>query len=890
MVATIAAGTSAQYYVSLTGYYTEGGEPPGRWLKVGFAAGVESETQVQPREFERLHAGLDPDGRSLQANDGGKIERVGGYDMTFSAPKSVSVLWSLSDAETRMAIEQAQGRAVEIAVDVLEEHAAFCRIGKGGALRERVKLTVAAFVHGDARPAKHDDGMVFSDPNVHTHAVILNLGQKSDGRIGALDGKVLFQWKMAAGAAYHLALANELQRLGLDITDTGKNGTFEIAGVDRQVCDYFSARRALIEAELAHSGVTSAEAPMLASSVTRATRLTKQDVVGEDRHAIWTERFHALGLAREQMVMPQVHRDRAHVERLDDQQLMGVAEAVIRGLTETESSFELRELHAALSTALVGTGAEPNTVDRLIGTLSETGKVLTLDRDTWGHGILTTPEMIAVERQVYETAQRLNAQTTAGPKPEMVEKLIAARLLSDEQQSAIRAATRGQGITVIEGAPGSGKTTTLEPIKEAWEAKGYRVIGAASAWKIAHQLRDDLNIEARALDSWLASSSAGKSFLNTKTVMIVDEAGLLGSRPMLTLLQAVQAASSEGREGPQLILVGDRNQLQAISAGSGLGIVVAVVGAQRIDTIQRQKEAWTREAIQNVGRGEASSAMQAWVSHGQMHWCDGPKVTVEAIVDAWEQAAKCEPSQTRLMIAATNAQVQALSFEVRKRLRAQGVLIGKNFDLAAVTPSGQSTTLTIAIGDQVRFTTRAKLGDRDVINGTEAVIEAIRQSEHGELSITALIGAEKVTFTTSDIADARGRVRLTHSYASTIYGSQGLTVDRAFTLLTPSLDRHAAYVGFSRARASTELFVDTKAVDLAMRQGVPLDSRKSLKVGTHEERLEFIGKQLSRSALKRTTLDIVGGGAPNGFDGTPRQTPHSEISETKLKRSGLALD
>jgi conjugative relaxase-like TrwC/TraI family protein len=170
MVATVAAGTTAQYYLSLTDYYTGSGEPRGQWVKVGFDSGFAVGTEIGNADFESLHAGLDRKGRCLLSNQGGRQERVGGYDVTFSAPKSVSVLWGLANDTLRKKIELAQARAVEHALKVLEENAAFCRSGKNGVRREKVRLTVAAFQHGDARPAEHSDGEVFADPNLHTHA------------------------------------------------------------------------------------------------------------------------------------------------------------------------------------------------------------------------------------------------------------------------------------------------------------------------------------------------------------------------------------------------------------------------------------------------------------------------------------------------------------------------------------------------------------------------------------------------------------------------------------------------------------------------------------------------------------------------------------------------
>ena len=272
MVATISAGTTASYYLSLTDYYVGGYEPKGRWTCLGFEAGLEIDATVDGRDFERLHAGLGLDGRLLAAQTGGKPEKVGGYDVTFSMPKSISVLHFLVDDDLKAKIEAVQQHAVNQALAMLDSHAAFCRSGKEGQRRERVSLTVATFQHGEARPGQHVDGRLFADPQLHHHAVIMNLGLKSSGKFGALDGKALFRWKMAAGAHYHLELSKGLIDLGFSISEIGKNGTFEVSGIDQKLREYFSARRHEIEDELEATGLTSAQAPALAAQITRTTR------------------------------------------------------------------------------------------------------------------------------------------------------------------------------------------------------------------------------------------------------------------------------------------------------------------------------------------------------------------------------------------------------------------------------------------------------------------------------------------------------------------------------------------------------------------------------------------------------------------------------------------
>ena len=154
---------------------------------------------------------------------------------------------------------------------------------------------------------------------------------------------------------------------------------------------------------------------------------------------------------------------------------------VPRKLTENDSSFERRRLHAAVATALVGTGAPPERVEQEIAKMLETGAVVTLDHDVWGHEIFSTPELLAIEREIVSMARRLNRMPGLAPNAATIEELIAKRPLSLEQKAAIRAATRGLTISIAEGAPGSGKTTILEPIKDAWQAAGFRVIGSATA-------------------------------------------------------------------------------------------------------------------------------------------------------------------------------------------------------------------------------------------------------------------------------------------------------------------------------------------------------------------------------------------------------------------------
>jgi conjugative relaxase-like TrwC/TraI family protein len=847
MVATIAAGTSAGYYLAQSEYYLGGSEPPGEWIAGDPGFGIANGARVEAELFEHLHAAIGPDGVSLLNSGGGRIDRVPGYDMTFSAPKSVSVLWALCDEALRQGIEVAQAGAVRAAIQLLECNAGFSRRGRNGLQSEAVDLNVAAFQHGEARPTEHGDGRVFADPQLHTHAVILNLARRADGTVGTLDGRRLFAWKMAAGATYHLALASGLQRIGLSVTDIGKNGMFEIADVDAGLAEYFSARRAEIEETLEEAGLTSAAAPALAGAITKASRKTKAAANHTDRFKMWKEMAAALGY--EPQCVVEGARTAGAPVTASEHDVRTRLQIIPEQLTQTESVFERRQLVASVATALVGSGASADRIEQEVQTLIEAGGVVELGADAIGEMRYSTPEMIRLEREILAMARKLSARSLHAPDRTLADRLVVEGGLSGEQADAISAATAANAIAVIEGAAGSGKTTSLRPIVEAHRAAGYTVLGSATAWRIAHQLRDDLGIEARATDSWLAVKSAGQSFLDDRTLLVVDEAGQLSSRQMHAVLTEVE------RAGAKLVLVGDRRQLQPIGAGGALSIVARAAEIARVDQVVRQREEWARQATMALAAGKTSDALQAYADHSHVHLHAGAKAAVKAMADAWETATSTSGEETILLLARTNGQVREINGEIRNRMRTGGMLRGPDIGIDVITGSGQSYELALAVGDAIRFLVRHDgLG---VVNGTIGTVTAISGRDTANPEITARLQNAEVTFVPADLADENGKARLGHAYASTIYGAQGLTADRSLVLLDPACDRHDTYVGLSRARDRTEIFTDRRIIDAGIRAEQPLSRRNTMAETDDSARIAWLGERLARSAIKGTTLDLM---------------------------------
>jgi conjugative relaxase-like TrwC/TraI family protein len=854
VVATWNVAASSAYYVRGAEYYLGSREPEGVWYAPRGDLGRRDAATVQPKEFARLYEGLGENGQSLITNAGGKVDRrVPAFDLTFSAPRSVSLAWAFADGDLQRNLAAAQERAVRATLATIEREAIYARRGKDGARVEKVALTAALFQHGESRPAEHADGRVFGDPNLHTHTVVLNMATRADGTVGALHSTVLRDWKMAAGAIYHAALANEMADLGFGIDRLGHNGTFELTGISDKAITYFSARRLEIEKELAEAGTTSGSSAALASAVAKSTRYAKEQ--DAKRETLWREAARSAGLDGDIHVAIQQRSTREFAVRDAGQIFVDRLATLPAELTQHESVIDRRELVRAVHAASVGLGLPLSQVDREVDKLVTFGTFVEIGRDAIGQARYSTPEMIAIERDLVATAFRLAERRGAGIDPADIKARSAAHRLSAEQAFAAETATGPNAIVVIEGAPGSGKSTTLAPIVEAWQAAGHRVIGTATAWRVARALQQDLNIEARATASWVERLRTGERFLDEKSVLIVDEAGLLSSRETHALLSEVARAQA------RVILVGDRRQLQAIGAGPGLDLVVRSVEATHVDTIVRQRDAWARQAVTDFGAGRANEALGAFQAHGCFEEAPSYRATLQRIVELWSHARVEHPGRSTLLIARTNKQVADISRAVRAELKREGGIHGPEARIEAVTPSGQSTRLEIAAGDKIRFQLRNdQLG---VVNGTVATVTAVRadppkeENAPGNVRIEGVIDTRRISFVPADIADERGRARLGWAYASTVHGSQGMTVDRAVVLLDPRFDRHAVHVAASRARDETRLVVDRSQINALLSSALPLDRAQQAESASVEDRRALLVGRLSNGHAKTSTIAVI---------------------------------
>lgn len=853
------------------------------WLAGDARLGVQAGAPLDPAHFERLFDGRDENGQSLLLQNPGLKKRVSAYELSVGVSKSISAAWALASPQDRAAIEQAFRKSLNAVSDQVSRNA-FARLGHNGKVFVPVvpSPNIGCFIQPDTRPVLQADGALVIQPQLHAHLVIPNLvaiqpreltlsernrapnAQGATGEIPlryltrSLDGQPLYHGAKSWGALQHLALATELQKLGYRIGEIGKNGTFEIVppsherDADQRLRHFWSARRKEIENELSKAGLTTAESPALAAKAAVKTRHAKI-ATSEDTFARWRREAEGLGVNverytenRRELEMPVPGlRDSAIAIRMAD---------IPRRLTEFEATFDHHDLIREVASALVGTGVEVSRVDEEIAKLSESGAIVEIGR-TERERIFSTQEMIRLEREVVEASARFAVKPWHPiDRNRLVDFCLSANL-SDEQTAAVLGVANRRSIDFIEGRAGTGKTTTLQPLCRALE-NNFRIIATGVSWRTARMLEDELSgpdprshVEARALDSWLALGKAGGHFCDGRTLLLVDESSQIGVRAMHNLLTEAE------RAGTCILFLGDRAQTLAISAGSGIALVARTVEAAEISKVVRQSDPQLRLVVEQLARGDVVTALETMADRDCIIEADGQAATVKIAVDNLFAQRAAAPEKSHLLICKSNATRLALDSEVRRRLRAEGLLTGEEFAVDAVIPSGRAYRLSLARGDRIRFGIRCDISDHRVINGTIGTISDIVAEEDGHALIAAEVDGRQLLFSSREIVDDRGRVRLATDYASTIWSSQGLTSHSATIVTDAAFDRRDIYVALSRAKQQSTLCVDLRALNFAIRAETGFD--RSADDITVEERREHLVRQMSRWRTKTSTLDFV---------------------------------
>ncbi|TAJ70418.1 MAG: Ti-type conjugative transfer relaxase TraA [Phenylobacterium sp.] len=498
--------------------------------------------------------------------------------------------------------------------------------------------------------------------------------------------------------------------------------------------------------------------------------------------------------------------------------------------------------------------------DRALAAVRAAPETIRLGRDGQGRERFTSLEMLAVERRLEDSAEALAAGgghgLGAGARAHGLAASEARGIrLSEQQRDAFGAVTDERGLVAVIGYAGSGKSAMLGAAKDAWEAQGYRVRGAALSGMAAENLEGGSNIPSRTLASLEHAWSRGRDTLTNKDVLVVDEAGLVGSRQMERVLSQARDA------GAKVVLVGDAEQLQAIEAGAAFRALTERHGAAEITAIRRQREDWQRTATRELATGRTGEALARYAGAGMVHAHDTQDAARAALVERWAAHRAAEPERSQVMLAYTRDDVAELNSLARASMREAGGL-GEDQTIATARGSRE-----MAAGDRLMFLRNER--DLGVKNGTLGTLESASASA---LSVR-LDGGRCVR------VDLKSYNDLDHGYAATIHKSQGTTVDRAHVLASGHMDRHAAYVALSRHRErvdlhySREAFAEPKGLARAL-------SRERAKDTTLDYR-ETFAERRGLAAGDRTAVGLgqgrFGGFKPGRGEGLG-QTPSAQTS------------
>ncbi|MBU6207141.1 MAG: Ti-type conjugative transfer relaxase TraA, partial [Alphaproteobacteria bacterium] len=473
------------------------------------------------------------------------------------------------------------------------------------------------------------------------------------------------------------------------------------------------------------------------------------------------------------------HLDIAH---RNGQRIIADPDLALNAITRQQATFTERDLAMFVHRHSDGKGQ----FDQAMGAVQGSPNLVRLGKDGRDQERFTSKDMINVEERMFRAAEIIAERERHRVKDGMRERAlneaeIRGLSLSGEQRDAFDHVTQGKDLSVVVGYAGTGKSAMLGVARESWEQAGYQVHGVALSGIAAENLQSGSGIGSRTIASMEHQWGQGREMLTHADVLVVDEAGMVGSRQMERVL------SHAAEAGAKVVLVGDPDQLQAIEAGAAFRAIHEHHGGVEITEIRRQQADWQREATRQLATERTGEALHSYDEHGHIHQAATREQAREELIDRWNADRLAQPDASRIILTHTNEDVRGLNESARDKLSEAGEL-GKD-----VTVQTERGSREFATGDRVMFLKNERsLG---VKNGSLGEIETVSPQR-----ITArLDDGRSVAFDTKDYN------QIDHGYAATIHKSQGMTIDRSHMLATPSMDRHSTYVALSRHREDTSL-------------------------------------------------------------------------------------
>ncbi|WP_265975054.1 Ti-type conjugative transfer relaxase TraA [Brucella intermedia] len=474
-----------------------------------------------------------------------------------------------------------------------------------------------------------------------------------------------------------------------------------------------------------------------------------------------------------------LHRE---IARNNGERIIADPSIALDAITHQQSTFTRRDI--AMFAHRHSDGLEQ--FNEVMGAMGTSPELVQLGKDSYDNDRFTTRDMIETEQRLHHAA-KLMAEKERHEVSEREREAALARaeqrglVLSGEQADALAHVTDGRDLGIVVGYAGTGKSAMLGVAREAWEAEGYEVRGVALSGIAAENLESGSGIASRTIASMEHGWRQGRDMLTSRDVLVIDEAGMVGTRQLEHVLSHAQEA------GAKVVLVGDPQQLQAIEAGAAFRSIHERHGGVEIHEVRRQREDWQRDATRDLATGRTGNAIDAYERNDMVHAAETREQARDDLIDRWDRDRQAAPDSSRIILTHTNAEVRELNEAAREKMREAGDL-------------GEDVRVTVERGER-----HFAAGDRVMFLQNERGLGV----KNGTLGIIKEVSAQSMTVRTDDgrsvAFDLKDYDRIDHGYAATIHKAQGVTVDRTHVLATPGMDAHGSYVALSRHRDGVDL-------------------------------------------------------------------------------------
>lgn len=810
-VTTLKGADAGAYYVeALPNYYLQSGEPRGLWFGDG-AQLLGLGGEVDGDAFIALMGGMDPSRPDRHLGRRYDEKSVRGFDVTCSAPKSVSVLFAVGDLDTRREVLGAHDAAVTALADWIERHAhTRYRIGGEVAIVDAEGIVAAAFRQHTSRAL---------DPQLHTHLVIANRVKSPDGRWLALDGRLIKHDQQSLSAIYHAGLRAELtRRMGVR-WHTPEHGIAEIRDVTDDVLVVFSSRTADVRrriddkldrfAETMGREPTPRERWKLEREAAIDSRPAKAHSLDADvLHAQWAEQLRQLGYEPSRIVTDAVE----HVvvrQGIDSATAASIVDGAMASMSEKQSTWRPTELHRELGAAIptetaLDAGRLVEWLDRVVDDITAT-RCIDISRPIPSDALLrrdgrpasesvldralTTQAIIDQEDGLIAWADRRLAYDGAD-EPSAASRSAVA--MNAAQAAAAAAVAGHDDLVLVVGPAGTGKTTALAPAVEQLRADGRAVFGVAPSATAAEVLHLETGVVADTLDKLLIEHRLTRPpdhryDLPVGATVIVDEAGMM---PTAKLAELADLADIKGW---RVALVGDPLQFSAVGRGGMFGLLVNTFGAIELDRVHRFDNEWERDASLRLRRGDVDVA-DDYENNGRLHGGTQTQMERACVARWWELR---QGGRSQLLMAPTNEATERLN----ERCQLTRIRAG---EIDPNGPSVQAGPYTLHVGDEIatRHNDRRLVTDSGdmVRNRATWTIDTV----HPDGTLTATGRNGTVLLPASYVAE---HVEL--AYARTGIAAQGRTVQHGILYMDRATDVRNLYVPMTRGIDTNEAFILT---------------------------------------------------------------------------------